>query len=250
MEAHGVAVSGGLFQQGAGSMSAVLTAFRQSASWLPRLAGRFIVFDGPDGSGKSTQFRRIAELARRAGVTVCEVRDPGGTAISERIREVLLDPALPEMGVRCELMMYMASRAQLVSEKIEPALERGELVLADRYVSSTLAYQGTAGGMSKDEIIAVARAACGRHWPPDLTVIFDVDQATAATRLNPLLDRMEQKGEAFHKRVRAGYLEQAREMNERYAVVDATKGQDEVTGAALNAIRSKLLSASGVGSGS
>src|SRR5690606_11967809 len=100
---------------------------------------------------------------------------------------------------------------------------------------------GTAGGMSKDEIIAVARAACGRHWPPDLTVIFDVDQATAATRLNPLLDRMEQKGEAFHKRVRAGYLEQAREMSDRYTVVDATKGQDEVTGATLNAIRSKLL---------
>jgi len=233
-------VSGGLFQQGSGSMSAVLTAFKQSASWLPRLAGKFIVFDGPDGSGKSTQFRRVAELARRAGVTVCEVRDPGGTAISERIREVLLDPALPEMSVRCELMMYMASRAQLVSEKIEPALERGELVLADRYVSSTLAYQGTAGGMGKDEIIAVARAACGRHWPPDLTVIFDVDQATAATRLNPLLDRMEQKGEAFHKRVRAGYLDQAREMSDRYTVVDATRTPDTVTGAALSAIRAKL----------
>lgn len=233
-------MSGGLFQQGSGSMSAVLTAFKQSASWLPRLAGKFIVFDGPDGSGKSTQFRRVAELARRAGVTVCEVRDPGGTAISERIREVLLDPALPEMSVRCELMMYMASRAQLVSEKIEPALERGELVLADRYVSSTLAYQGTAGGMGKDEIIAVARAACGRHWPPDLTVIFDVDQATAATRLNPLLDRMEQKGEAFHKRVRAGYLDQAREMSDRYTVVDATRTPDTVTGAALSAIRAKL----------
>lgn len=222
-------------------MRAALTAFKQAESWLPKLAGKFVVFDGPDGSGKSTQFRRIAELARRAGVTVCEVRDPGGTAISERIREVLLDPALPEMGVRCELMMYMASRAQLVSEKIEPALERGELVLSDRYVSSTLAYQGTAGGMGKDEIIAVARAACGRHWPPDLTVIFDVDQATAATRLNPLLDRMELKGESFHKRVRAGYLEQAREMSEKYAVVDATKAQDAVTGATLSAIRAKLV---------
>lgn len=241
METRGVAVSGGLFHQEP-SMRAVLASFKQSEAWLPKLAGRFIVFDGPDGSGKSTQFRRIAELARRAGVAVCEVRDPGGTAISERIREVLLDPALPEMGVRCELMMYMASRAQLVSEKIEPALDRGEMVLADRYVSSTLAYQGTAGGISKEEIVSVARAACGKHWPPDLTVVFDVDQATAATRLNPLLDRMEQKGEAFHKRVRAGYLEQAREMSDRYAVIDATKGQDEVTGAALAAIRAKLVS--------
>lgn len=234
-------MSGGLFQQGSGSMQSVLNAFRQSASWLPSLAGKFVVFDGPDGSGKSTQFRRIGELARRAGLAVCEVRDPGGTAISERIREVLLDPSLPEMGVRCELMMYMASRAQLVSEKVEPALERGELVLADRYVSSTLAYQGTAGGISKEEIISVARAACGRHWPPNLTVVFDVDQATAATRLNPLLDRMEQKGEAFHKRVRAGYLEQAREMSDRYAVIDATRNQDEVTRATLDAIRAKLV---------
>ncbi|MFB3430986.1 MAG: dTMP kinase [Phycisphaerales bacterium] len=234
-------MSGGLFQQGSGSMQSVLNAFRQSASWLPSLAGKFVVFDGPDGSGKSTQFRRIGELARRAGLAVCEVRDPGGTAISERIREVLLDPSLPEMGVRCELMMYMASRAQLVSEKVEPALERGELVLADRYVSSTLAYQGTAGGISKEEIISVARAACGRHWPPTLTVVFDVDQATAATRLNPLLDRMEQKGEAFHKRVRAGYLEQAREMSDRYAVIDATRNQDEVTRATLDAIRAKLV---------
>ena len=222
-------------------MQSVLNVFKLSASWLPSLAGRFVVFDGPDGSGKSTQFRRIGELARRAGLAVCEVRDPGGTAISERIREVLLDPALPEMGVRCELMMYMASRAQLVSEKIAPALDRGELVLADRYVSSTLAYQGTAGGMSKEEIVAVARAACGDHWPPDLTVVFDVDQATAATRLNPLLDRMEQKGEAFHKRVRSGYLEQAREMSDRYTVIDATRNQDEVTRATLDAIRAKLV---------
>lgn len=206
-------------------------------SWLPALAGRFVVFDGPDGSGKTTQFRALASRATRAGVPVCEVREPGGTTVSERIREVLLDPSLPEMSVRCELMMYMASRAQLVAERIAPALAEGQLVLADRYVSSTLAYQGTAGGIAESEILAVARAACGEHFPPDLTVIFDVDQETAARRLNPLLDRMEQKGAAFHKRVREGYLQQAKRWPDRYLVIDASRPQSRVTQAMLEGVR-------------
>lgn len=197
------------------------------------LAGRLVVFDGPDGSGKSTQARRIARSARAAGVRVAEVRDPGGTRISERVRDVLLDPLLGEMDVRCELMLYMASRAQLVAEKINPALEAGALVVADRYVSSTLAYQGTAGGLTEDEIVAVASAACGSRFPADLTLVFDVDQATAAHRLNPLLDRMEQKGAAFHKRVRDGFLAQAKHWPDRYAVVDATRSERDVTAATL-----------------
>ena len=197
------------------------------------LASRFVVFDGPDGSGKSTQFRRAAALAREAGVAVCEVREPGGTAIGERVRGILLDPVHAEMSLRCEMLLYMASRAQLVEERIRPALARGEFVLADRYVSSTLAYQGSAGGLGREEIMAVARAACGEPgtaggcWP-DLTVIFDVDEVTARSRLSPLLDRMEQKGEEFHRRVRAGYLEQARLEPGRYAVVDASRSEDEV----------------------
>lgn len=201
------------------------------------LAGRFVVFDGPDGSGKSTQLREVMAAARSAGVTVCDVREPGGTVVSERIRQVLLDPTLPEMSVRCELMLYMASRAQLVSERIEPALRRGEFVLADRYVSSTLAYQGTAGGIDWQEITRVAQAACGSRFPPDLTIIFDVDQATAATRLNPLLDRMEMKGAAFHERVRQGFLEQARLWPDRYAVIDARQPAHLVTQGALKALR-------------
>ncbi len=202
------------------------------------LAGKFVVFDGPDGSGKSTQIREVMRAARDTGLTVCDVREPGGTVVSERIRQVLLDSTLPEMVVRCELMLYMASRAQLVGECIEPALQRGEFVLADRYVSSTLAYQGTAGGINWDEIVSVAQAACGERFPPDLTIIFDVDQATAATRLNPLLDRMELKGAAFHERVRQGFLEQARSWPNRYAVVDARQSADMVTHEALEALRS------------
>lgn len=212
-------------------------------SWMRSLAGSFIVFDGPDGSGKTTQFRAFASRASRVGLGVCEVREPGGTTISERIRELLLDPSLPEMSVRCELMMYMASRAQLVAERIAPALGRGELVLADRYVSSTLAYQGTAGGLTEDEILSVAEAACGEHWPPTLTVIFDVDQQTAAHRLNPLLDRMELKGAEFHGRVREGYLHQAERWPERYLLVDASQEQSAVTTAMLRGVRERLAPA-------
>ena len=126
---------------------------------MSALSGRFVVFDGPDGSGKSTQFRTIAGMARSAGLEVREVREPGGTAVGERIREILLDPIHDEMALRCEMMLYMASRAQLVEQIIRPALRGGALVLADRFVSSTYAYQGAAGGLPMHEIDAVASAA-------------------------------------------------------------------------------------------
>jgi dTMP kinase len=190
------------------------------SSWIQRLAGRFLVFDGPDGSGKSTQLDRLAALARQAGVPVCEARDPGGTSIGEAIRSVLLDPANAEMSVRCELMLYMASRAQLVEERIRPALQRGEIVLGDRFVSSTLAYQGIAGGVSREDVLSAARLAIGDVWP-DLTVIFDVDEHVAAHRLNPLLDRMERKGADFHRRVRRGFLAQAEASPADHLVIDA-----------------------------
>lgn len=209
------------------------------AEWMGNLAGRFIVFDGPDGSGKSTQFVRFAAACRRSGLTVCEVREPGGTSIGEQIRQVLLDPDNHDMSLRCEMMLYMASRAQLVEQTIRPALERGELVLADRFISSTLAYQGTAGGMTPEEILAVGRVAVGAHWP-DLTVVFDVDERIAATRLNPLLDRMERKGEEFHRRVRQGFLAQAGAEPDRYLVVDATKEADAVTEAMMRGIAGRF----------
>ena len=193
-----------------------------AANWTAHLAGRFIVFDGPDGSGKSTQFQRFADFSREAGgLKVCEVREPGGTAIGEQIRQILLDPANTEMSLRCEMMLYMASRAQLIEQTIRPALARGEFVLADRFISSTLAYQGTAGGMTPEEILAVGRVAIGAIWP-EVTVIFDVDEHVAATRLNPLLDRMERKGIEFHHRVRQGFLAQAQNEPDRHLVIDAS----------------------------
>lgn len=206
--------------------------------WISRLAGKFIVFDGPDGSGKTTQFRRMIDAATVAGLGVCEVREPGGTAIGERIRSVLLDPDHDEMDVRCEMMLYMASRAQLVAEKIRPAKQRGELVLADRFVSSTLAYQGTAGGVAMSDILAVGHVAIGDCWP-DLIVIFDVDEPTAAKRLNPLLDRMERKGAEYHRRVRHGYLDQARADPARHLVIDARPEADAVFGQLCERLRER-----------
>ncbi len=207
--------------------------------WIRKLGGRFIVFDGPDGSGKSTQFTCFADACRDAGLEVCEVREPGGTPIGEQIRRVLLDPENHDMAVRCEMMLYMASRAQLIEETIRPALGRGELVLADRFISSTLAYQGTAGGMTPEEILAVGQVAIGSLWP-DLTVVFDVDEKIAATRLNPLLDRMEQKGREFHRRVRQGYLDQAKEQPDKYLVVDATQDVEAVTRAMMDGITAQF----------
>ncbi len=197
------------------------------APWIERLGGRFIVFDGPDGSGKSTQFARFAGHCRGAGLAVCEVREPGGTSIGEAIRRVLLDPANTQMSLRCEMMLYMASRSQLIEETIGPALRRGELVLADRFISSTLAYQGCAGGMDMQEILAVGRVAVAGNWP-DLTVVFDVDGAVAGTRLDPQPDRVELKGAAYQRQVRAGFLDQAAGDPDKYLVIDASPDADAV----------------------
>ncbi len=215
------------------------TAFEQPdkrVNWDRFLRGRFMVFDGPDGSGKSTQFKMFSNWVRgHWDVPVTEVREPGGTEIGEQIRAILLDPKNEGMTVRCEMLLYMASRAQLLEQRIRPALAAGHLVLSDRFVSSTLAYQGTAGGISREEIIRVAQVAVGDLWPHN-TVIFDVDVPTAAKRLNPLLDRMEQKGAVFHERVRQGYLQQAREDPHRVTVIDATRDQDTVFGELLEAL--------------
>lgn len=224
------------------------------ADWLERLRGRFLVFDGPDGSGKTTQFARFAGYCRERGVPVCEVREPGGTAIGERIRSILLDPANADMSLRCEMMLYMASRAQLVEQCIDPALARGELVLADRFISSTFAYQGAAGGLPAADILAVGRVAIPSRWP-DLTVIFDVDEKTAAARMHGgkrnarkgaptgatlFADRMERRGADFHRRVRQGFLDQAKADPDRFLVVDAAGETDAVFDALLGALERRL----------
>lgn len=212
------------------------------------LAGKLIVVDGPDGSGKSTQFRRLINAARDGGLMVCDVREPGGTRIGEGIRHLLLDPKHTEMDIRTEMLLYMASRAQLVHERMLPAMAEGQLVIADRFVSSTIAYQGTAGGIDIADIRAAAKIACAYHdadgthriLEPDLVLLYDVDEQTAAKRLNPLLDRMEQKGAAFHRRVRQGFLLQAAQDPRRWAVIDASRPEHEVAAATLSVLHERF----------
>ena len=196
------------------------------ASWTTNLRGKFLVFEGPDGSGKTTQMRRLHAVLAADGIPVLEVREPGGTAIGEQVRQILLHTKA-EMTLRCEMLLYMASRAQLVEQRIRPALASGHTVLSDRYVQSTLAYQGAAGGLPGSDISAVARVAT-QNLQPDLVVIFDLDETAAAKRLSPLLDRMEAKGAAFHRKVRQGYLDLARGDPSRYAVIDAGKDPETV----------------------
>jgi len=191
-----------------------------------KLAGKFIVIDGPDGAGKTTQLKMLADHLRRCGVDLVQTRDPGGTAIGDKIRQVLLDRANDEMAVTCEVMLYMASRAQLAAEVIAPALRAGRCVLCDRYVSSTVAYQG-AGGADVEAILAAGRIAVGAVWP-DLTIILDIEAEAGLARLKNAPDRMEARNLDFHRKVRQLFLKQAGEDPRRFAVVDAAGSPQHV----------------------
>ena len=188
-----------------------------------KFSGRFIVLDGPDGCGKSTHSRLLIEWLKEQGISTVGFRDPGDTEIGEKIREILLNPDHDKMDTRTELLLYMAARAQLWAEKITPALGARQCVVLDRWVSSTCAYQGYAGSFGTDKVIKIATDCLERVWP-DLTIILDVDLETASERLDRHLDRMEQKGDNYHQKVRMGFLELAKQ-NENFLVVDAT---DEV----------------------
>ncbi len=184
------------------------------------LSRKFIVLDGPDGCGKSTQGQLLVRWLGEQGVAVASFRDPGATVIGEKIREILLSPAHQAMTTATEVLLYMAARAQLWAEEIAPALQQGKCVVVDRWLSSTCAYQGWAGGFGMDKVVAIAEASLPRVWP-DLTIILDVDLKTAAGRLNRPLDRMEQKGDSYHAQVRAGFLKLAKG-REDFAVIDAS----------------------------
>ena len=190
------------------------------------LSGKLIALDGPDGCGKSTQVRLLCEWLEERGTATASFRDPGDTTIGERIRELLLSPEHERMGAMTEMLLFMASRAQLWTEKIKPALESGGCVVMDRWLSSTCAYQGYAGGFGVDRVIAVAESCLARVWP-DVTIVLDVDLETAATRMNRQLDRMEQKSDSYHQKVREGFLQFARG-REGVSVIDASRDIEAV----------------------
>lgn len=200
-----------------------------------KLAGKFLVLDGPDGCGKTTQTLMVYDWLKAQGVDIVTFRDPGGTAVGEKIREILLNPEHVAMSVRTELLLYMASRAQLWQEKIGPALSSGKCVVLDRWVSSTCAYQGFAGDFGVANVIKIAEASLERVWP-DLTIVLDIDVETAARRMNRQLDRMEQKGADYHKKVREGFL-QLSKFNDNIVVIDATKNIEQVHQTVIEAVR-------------
>lgn len=202
--------------------------------------GRFIVLDGPEGSGKTTQIRLLAERLGAAGRDVVCVRDPGGTPVSERIREVLLDPDLGHMEPLTEMFLYMASRAEMVARVIRPAVEGGRTVLCDRFISSTVAYQGYAGGISPEEILRCGHVACAGLWP-DRVILLDLPAEEGFDRIRRQHDRMERKGPDFHRKVVEGFRKLAATDVGRCVLVDARGSVDEVAERVWEAVEHVLL---------
>jgi len=193
--------------------------------------GLFISFEGSEGCGKSTQIARLAIRIRDSGREVITLREPGGTPIGEQIRNLLqYDEAGKAMTPEAEILLFAASRAQLVREVIRPALLRGAVVLCDRFLDSTTVYQGVARALAQEEVQAINGFAVGETLP-DLTILLDLDAAEgrrrAAGRKGPK-DRMEQEDEGFYESVRQGYLELARTHPGRIAVIAAVGGEGEV----------------------
>ncbi|MGA2584328.1 MAG: dTMP kinase [Tepidisphaeraceae bacterium] len=177
---------------------------------MNHLRGKFIVLDGGEGCGKSTQAKMLVEAVNCAGIQTVLVRDPGATRVGEMIRGILLNPDNKEIGMRCEMLLYMASRAQMMHETILPALAAGKCVICDRFVSSTLAYQLGGDGLTAQDIRTVANVAISNRWP-DITIIFDMPVHLSSARLDRPLDRIEQRPISYHEQVRKNYLIQAKD---------------------------------------
>ena len=188
--------------------------------------GLFITFEGPDGCGKTTQMNLLAQYFEKKGKKVVLTREPGGKGLGEKVREILLNYN-GEVSDRCESFLFLADRAQNIDIIVKPAVEKGEIVLCDRHIDSTVAYQGYGRGLDINEINMLNNLATGGK-KPDLTLVFDVDVETSMKRVGKEKDRMESAGIEFHNRVRNGYLELAKQEPTRIKVLDATKTIEEI----------------------
>lgn len=208
-----------------------------------KTAKRFFSLEGIDGSGKSTQIDMLISALEAEGYSVVKLREPGGAKISERIRELLLDPAFKGvMSDKAELLLYNAARAQVIKEIIQPSLDAGKIVIADRFAWSTYAYQGYARGLGADLVQSLTEITCGGCFP-ELTVVLDltVEASRARTvKRGEAPDRLESEKAEFFERVRQGYLAAAREFPECVAAIDANRTPEEVFSELYRLVLAKL----------
>ena len=201
--------------------------------------GLFVVFEGGDGSGKTTQIRLLRSAIERLGATVAVSREPGGTPIGETVRDVLLSPDHDRMGDRTEALLYAAARAQHVDEVIEPALTRGEVVLCDRFLDSSVVYQGAGRGLGEEPVETLNRWATD-DLVPDLVVLLDLDPDEGLRRVGDVQDRLEAAGSRFHRTVAEAYRRRAADEPDRYLVVDATEPVEQLHAAIRRAVIARM----------
>jgi len=201
-----------------------------------REKGLFITFEGADGCGKTTQQKLAAKYLEEKGFEIVLTREPGATDLGKQLREILLHYD-GEVSDRAESFLFLADRAQHIDMLVNPAVEDGKIVLCDRHIDSTVAYQGYGRGINIERLKLLNNIATNGK-KPDLTIVFDVDVKTSQSRVGDSKDRMESAGAEFHNKVRYGYLELAKEEPQRIKVVDATKSIEEVFKDVVNILNS------------
>jgi dTMP kinase len=200
----------------------------------------FVSLDGIDGTGKTTQLNTLAERLRALGVPTTTCTDPGGTDLGAKLREILLHGRQTQMSMRAEALLFMASRAELVERVIRPALARGEVVLSDRFLLANVVYQGHAGGLDPADLWAVGRFSTG-GLEPDRVIVLDLPVETAKARRTGTADRLESRDDWYFRRVRDGFLLEARARPDVYRVVDASGPVDQVHKAVFAAVKELLI---------
>lgn len=205
------------------------------------MKGLFITFEGPDGSGKTTVATEICKRLSDLGYEVVHTREPGGIAISEDIRNIILDPKNTMMDAKTEALLYAASRRQHLVEKVFPAMKAGKIVICERFLDSSLAYQGYGRQLGFDEVLSINLFAIDNTYP-DMTIYLDVDEQVGLDRLSgrEFKDRLDQESIDFHHRVSEGYREVLRRFKDRITIIDASKTKEEVINASLKEILKKI----------
>lgn len=203
----------------------------------------FITFEGPEGAGKTTILEKIKDKIQFEGIDVVATREPGGSVIAEKIREIILNKKHVEMDARTEALLYAAARSQHFTEKIQPALDAGKMVLCDRFIDSSLTYQGVGRKLGIEAVYSINEFAIGEQLP-DITILFDIDPEVGLARINANkereINRLDVESLAFHKSVREAYLQLAEKYSDRIHVIDASLTIEEVVEEVWGILKSTL----------